>query len=82
MKKLDKSDAVGPHRVEWRGTCQERSKLAITHCVVLTRERLIRIPMDIEEQVWRILKTYSIRRGPVNADCNRKSFHGPLFGSD
>ncbi len=82
MNKSDKSDAVGLAqlaRTGWYGEVHVKSEASDQLRLLLsTRERLIRIRMDIECQVRGILKTYGIRLGPVNAGYSRKSFRDQL----
>jgi len=82
MNKSDKSDAVGLAqlaRTGWYGEVRVKSEASDQLRLVLsTRDRLIRIRMDIEGQVRGLLKAYGIRLGPVNAGYSRQSFRDQL----
>lgn len=78
MNKSDKSDAVRLAqlaRTGWYGAVHIKSEASDQlRLLLVVRERLIRIRMDIEGQVRGLLKAYGIRLGPVNAGLNG-AFH-------
>lgn len=82
MNKSDRSDAealaqlarTGWYReVHIKSAQSDRLRLLLS-----TRERLIRIRMDIESQARGILKTFGIRLGPVRAGRCRRDFRNQL----